>query len=272
MLFAGASDTMLKKQSISGYSQGQFMAIAGIVWSSVFIITALVSGQNSPSWVTIRWTLTIGILSAFANYLLIFSMRKLEAGVATTIYRLNLAFAAIIAFIIFAEPVNFMKVCGLFLACLSVFCFVQHQQKIVSGGVWLMLFIVLIGSLMRAVYGISYKIALDRNVQYLWFLSGPGLGWTVLGTITALKSGNLKIPVSNIKRGTITGFLLCGLVYFFAKALEYGQASIIIPVSQMGFVVTALLAWLFLGEKFTARKVIGLSFACLCIAFLSQSG
>jgi drug/metabolite transporter (DMT)-like permease len=272
MLFAGASDTMLKKQAISGYSQGQFMAIAGIVWSSVFIISALISGQSSPSWVTVRWTLTIGILSAFANYLLIYSMRTLEAGVATTIYRLNLAFAAIIAFIFLAEPVNVMKISGLFLACASVFCFVQHQQKIVSGGIWLMVLIVIIASLMRAVYGISYKIALDSDVQYLWFLSGPGLGWTVLGAVTALKEGNLKVPASNILRGTITGFLLCGLVYFFAKALEYGQASIIIPVSQMGFVVTALLAWLFLGEKFTVRKVIGLSFACLSIAFLSLSG
>ena len=271
MLFAGASDTILKKQAMSGCSQGQFMAIAGIVWSSVFIFSALVTGQNLPSWETIKWTLTIGSLSAFSNYLLIFSMKKLEAGVATTIYRLNMAFAAIIAFIFLAEPINFMKVCGLFLACSSVFCFVQHQQKIVTDGTWLMLFIVLIASLMRSVYGISYKIALDRDVQYLWFLSGPGLGWTILGSMTGFNSGSIRIPVSTILRGTGAGFLLCGLVFFFAKALEYGQASVIIPVSQMSFVVTAILAWLFFGEKFAVRKIFGLILACSSICFLSQS-
>jgi len=70
----------------------------------------------------------------------------------------------------------------------------------------------------------------------------------------------------------ISGFLLCGLVFFFARAIEDGQASIIIPVSQMSFVVTAILAWMFFNEKFSIMKILGLSLACLSIFFFSQSG
>jgi drug/metabolite transporter (DMT)-like permease len=272
MLFAGANDTLLKKQAISGHCQSQYMAVAGVVWSSVFICSAFYRGQYLPSPETISWTLAIGVLSAFANYMLIYSMRKLEAGVASTIYRLNLALAAIIAFVFLAEPINLLKICGLILACSAVFCFVQHQQKIISKGVWPMLLVVVIASAMRAVYGICYKIALAKGVQYMWLLSGPGLGWTVLGTITAFNSGGLRIPVGNLLRGVFSGFLLCGLIFFFAKALEDGQASVIIPISQMSFVITAVLAWLFFKEKPSVRKIVGLVLACLSISILSQSG
>ena len=128
------------------------MAIAGAVWSSVFICSALYQGQYLPSWETIRWTLTIGVLSAFANYMLIYSMRKLEASVASTIYRLNLALAAIIVFLFLAEPITILKIVGLLLACSAVFCFAQHQQKIVSKGIWPMLLMVVIASAARQSY------------------------------------------------------------------------------------------------------------------------
>lgn len=272
LLFAGANDTLLKKQAMSGHCQSQYMAIAGAVWSSVFICSAFYHGQYLPSMETIRWTLTIGVLSAFANYMLIYSMRKLEASVASTIYRLNLAMAAIIAFVILAEPINLLKIIGLALACSAVFCFVRHQQEIISKSVWPMLLVVVIASAMRAVYGICYKIALAKGVQYMWLLSGPGLGWTVLGTITAFSSGGMRIPVKNLLRGVFSGFLLCGLIFFFAKALQDGQASVIIPISQMSFVVTAVLAWLFFKEKPSVRKIVGLILACLSISILSQSG
>ena len=271
LLFAGSNDTLLKKQATSGHCQSQYMAIVGAVWSSVFIGSALYQRQYPPSWETIKWTLTIGVLSAFANYMLIYSMRKLEASVASTIYRLNLALAAIIAFVFLAEPITILKILGLLLACSAVFCFAQHQQKILSKGLWPMLLIVVIASAMRAVFGICYKVALAKGVEYMWLLSGPGLGWTVLGITTAFNSGGLKIPTGNLLRGMFSGFLLCGLIYFFVKALEDGQASIIIPVSQMSFVVTAVLAWLFFGEKPSIRKIAGLILACLSISILSQS-
>ena len=229
---------------MSGYSQSQFMVIAGAVWSSSFIIIALAKGQYLPSLETIKWTFIIGVLSACANYLLIYSMRKMEASFATTIYRLNLAFAAIIAFIFLNEPVNLLKIFSLLLASLSVFCFAHHQQKSIIKEGWEMLFVILIASLLRAVYGISYKFAMAGDIQFLWFLSGPGLGWVALGSMTVFNGGNLIIPFSTVLRGVISGFLLCGLVFFFARAIEYGQASIIIPVSQMSFVVTAILAWM----------------------------
>ena len=271
MFFAGANDTLFKKQAISGDCKSQYMVIAGATWAFVFICSAIYSGYGIPTRETIIWTATIGVLSAFANYMLIASMRKLEASIASTIYRLNFVLAAIIAFVFLSEPINTFKIMGLALACSAVFCFAQHQRKILVKGVWPILFVVVFASVMRAVYGICYKVALARDAQYLWLLAGPGLGWTVLGLITAVKGGGFKVPAGNLFRGVFSGFMLCGLIFFFVKALENGQASIIIPVSQMRFVVTAIIAWLFLREKLSWQKIIGLILACLSAIAYSLS-
>ena len=54
-----------------------------------------------------------------------------------------------------------------------------------------------------------------------------------------------------------------------ATALVRGQASVLVPVAQMGFVITAAAGILLLGEASSARKICGLLAAVgalLCLA------
>jgi multidrug transporter EmrE-like cation transporter len=44
-----------------------------------------------------------------------------------------------------------------------------------------------------------------------------------------------------------------------------------VPIAQMGFVVTALLGFLALGEPFTARKGVGIAAALAALASLALS-
>ena len=48
----------------------------------------------------------------------------------------------------------------------------------------------------------------------------------------------------------------------YYKALQIGEASKVVPVDKLSVVITLILAFVFLGEKFTARSLIG----CLLIA------
>src|SRR5256885_1224165 len=57
---------------------------------------------------------------------------------------------------------------------------------------------------------------------------------------------------------------------FLAKGLEGGEASVVVPVAQMGFVVTALLGFFFLREPFTGRKCAGLAAALAALASLAR--
>ena len=57
---------------------------------------------------------------------------------------------------------------------------------------------------------------------------------------------------------------------FLAKGLERGEASVVVLVAQMGFVVTAFLGFLLLREPFTLRKGAGLAAALAALASLAK--
>jgi transporter family protein len=48
-----------------------------------------------------------------------------------------------------------------------------------------------------------------------------------------------------------------------------GPASVLVPITQMGFVVTAALGVVLLGEPVTARKMVGLAAALSALAALT---
>jgi uncharacterized membrane protein len=54
------------------------------------------------------------------------------------------------------------------------------------------------------------------------------------------------------------------------EAIARGQASIAVPIAQMGFVVMATLGFAFLGERFTARKGAGIVAALAALASLAH--
>jgi transporter family protein len=53
------------------------------------------------------------------------------------------------------------------------------------------------------------------------------------------------------------------------EGMARADASLVVPIAQMGFVVTALLGFLFLREPFTARKGAGLAAALAALASLA---
>ena len=119
--------------------------------------------------------------------------------------------------------------------------------------------------------GIGYKLAMSHGVNTDWFLSCSGSCWMAVGVSMAYLG---KTPISparhSLINGFISGFLVCGIVYFFAIALKTGKACIVIPIAQMSFVVTAIISFFFFKEHFSYTKIIGLLFACASIILLSQ--
>ena len=55
------------------------------------------------------------------------------------------------------------------------------------------------------------------------------------------------------------------------QGLARGDASVLVPISQMGFVVTAAFGLAFLREPFTVRKSAGLAFALAALVCLARS-
>jgi len=59
--------------------------------------------------------------------------------------------------------------------------------------------------------------------------------------------------------------LVFGLMSLVA-ALKEGDASVVTPIGQLSFVVSTVMATLWLGEHFTKRKIVGLLLAIATVA------
>ena len=70
--------------------------------------------------------------------------------------------------------------------------------------------------------------------------------------------------------GKATGALVCGIVYFMLLATSLAEASVVVPVAQLSFIVTTLLGVCFHGEKLNPRKRLALAAAVGCILVIAR--
>jgi uncharacterized membrane protein len=92
----------------------------------------------------------------------------------------------------------------------------------------------------------------------------------LFGIYCRWKKVSLKITASLMKYAAIVGISIFLGTFFAMLALKSGNASIVVPIARMGFVVTSLCAFLFLREKITLEKGLGILFAVVSLILLSQ--
>ena len=273
LTFAGVNDFIFKKQSIGGGGRGSYMAVAGAVWFAVFAVAAWFSGSGLPAPATLAWGLAAGAFSVSANYLLIGSLRTLGAAVGATIYRMNMVIAAAIGMVFLGEAVTGVKLAGLALGAVAVLLFAAGPRSKVRRVAEPALLVAVAASLLRACMGITYKLAAQAGTDAAWFLALQGLVWLAVGSAVALRfERDLRLTWSNTRHGLVSGFLICGLVWFFQRALDIGEASIVIPIAQMSFVVTALISRIVLKERLDAPRLAALGLSAASFVLLGSAG
>ncbi|MCP4221427.1 MAG: EamA family transporter [bacterium] len=116
-----------------------------------------------------------------------------------------------------------------------------------------------------------YKKAFDQGVNaiviyfYSMVISTGFFGVLCIARSVSIQfSGNL--PVYSIG----LGILIFAAVVFGMEALKIGDASIVVPITRMGFIITAILAFIFLGEELTVTRGLGILSAVGAILLLSK--
>ena len=273
MVFAGLTDFCFKKYvNRAGMPLGSFLAGIGFIWAACFAVPLMLKG--GADWRGWPIALAAGVVSVAANILLVVSLRSLDAGVGSTVYRLNMVIVVLLGVVLLGEAVNPMKLTAVALGVGAVL--LMYQPAPLPPGhtrAWraLPFLLVVTAALLRAAMGILFKVGMDRGFS-LEFLVITGLCWLIGGLVYGLCSREAVLPTPRIGRyGLITGLVICGNVYFLAQATAHGQASIVIPVSQLSFTITLLLGWRLLGESLTRNRVLALASAVLCIIAMSRA-
>jgi uncharacterized membrane protein len=81
----------------------------------------------------------------------------------------------------------------------------------------------------------------------------------------------LSLPAVTFKYGGAAAIVLLAATIFLLHSVELGQASILVPIAQMGFIIAALLGIFVLHEPVTIRKAVGLASALAALTVLAAS-
>ena len=267
LLCGAINDSIFKLYSAKKTTVGLYFSFIGVIWAVVFSGVVFLHGGTFSSQ-DLLWGLISGVFSILANILLIEGMKGCEAGVASTVYRLNLAPAALFAIVFMRESCGVYKISGILFALIAVLLFFPGKEQKESR---FSVALIVAGALLRAAMGISYKVALNHHATEMNLLVVNGVCWIIGGVLYFLiREKSAKKHFFRIsKYGVWSGLFVCGIVVCMMLALKHGDASIVLPISQMSFLGTAVIAALFLHEKLSLKKKAGMGFAILCVVSMA---
>lgn len=270
--FAGLNDFVFK-QYIHKERQplGWFVAAVGLIWTVVFG-TAMFLTAGGPTWQAWWVSLGAGLASVLANLLFIGSFREVPAGTGAMIYRLNLVIVAILGMTVLHESITAWKLVGLALGLAAVLLLRngnggRDEDRMAR---WAVVALA-VACVLRACMGILYKVSSTEGIPKFEMLTIGGVCWLLGGSAFALLRRESLTGTKRMARfSALSGALVCGIVYFLLVATRLADASVVVPITQLSFIVTTVLGVSFHSERMNLRKALALTLAVACIWALSH--
>jgi len=273
LIFAGINDIVFKKYSIKIRSKGMYIFGIGIVWTIIQFLYFNINNINlSFDLNSIVYGLITGLFLTISNILFIESLTHINISSGTTIYRLNTIGVVILSFIILNEPLGTNKLIGIISGLIAVLILYEINYNNSKTSIIKTFFLLVIAaSLFRAIYGIISKIAILSNADINSMLIIISLSWIIGGAIYAIFRENIfditkKICIYSM----ISGILVFLIVNFLMLAIKYGEASIVIPIANMSFILALLISIVLKMESISLRKIFSIFLAIISIILLAK--
>ena len=272
LLLTGFNDVLFKRYTTGGRSIGIYVFGVGLLWT--LAQWSLAQIQETPiefNNATLIFGLMAGVFVTISNLLLLESLRHIKVSLGATIYRLNTIGVILLSFVFLNEPFGWFKGFGILIGLIAVL-FLYQGEISSSNQKQLLLFVgvAAVASFCRAAFGVSTKAGFlegaDRNSMLLIISSN----WIVGGAVYALwRERRFRITWEKTRFICLSSFLVVGVTNFLMLALQHGDASTVIPIANMSFVIAILLSVALKMETFTTTKMWAMALAVgsiLCLA------
>ncbi len=237
-------------------SIGGFVAVVGCFW--------LVAQLFFPcTTANLRATLTWGLLASFmsiaANILLIEAMAVQSAGLCSTIYRMNMVFVVLGGCLLLNEQITPLHWCGIVLALLAIVMFLPRSTTV--GFSRLGFGLAVLAAVLRSIMGLTYRYGFQHGADKNTVVMINCLTWIVVGILYSVvreRSLNWVKDANIYKYGAFSGLLVCVIIWCMACSLKLGDASRVLPIAQMSFLLTFVMGVVWLKEKCDWRKIVAM--------------
>ena len=272
LLLYGLADFVYKRGAGAGAQPHQFLMVQTWFFTSLALLYGLATRSLAFGPGTL-WGAAAGVLVVVGYYNFAWSLRHGSVSTHATIFRLSFAVTAALAVLILGEALTPAKIAGLALALVAVWLLLAAPDSAGrrDGLERESLARVLVATLAVGVASFTYKLGLRAGASPVSLVAAQGLVAVTLATaFSARLDRGVRPSRTALLHAPVAAVLLVTAFILLAKGLQGGEASVIVPIAQMGFVVTALLGFLLLREPFTPRKGAGLVAALGALAALAR--
>ena len=272
MIFAGINDVVFKKYSAKERSRGMYVFGIGVTWATLQMLFMQIQSVPFKAEInTMKYGLITGGLLTASNILLVESLTHINVSLGSTVYRLNTIGVVILSFLVLGESVGAYKILGIIIGIIAVLSMYQGSHTSTPDGksamfLWLCIF----ASLFRALYGVVSKAGLTAKADPQSILLFIAFCWVVGGVIYA-KAVEKRFVVTKKKiiYSLLSGFMVFCIVNFLMTGLKYEQASVVIPIANMSFIVALFVSIVLKIEQLDVKKSVAACLAICSILLLS---
>lgn len=272
LLFAGLNDVIFKRYSHEDRSIGIYVFGIGIIWTLLQAVTfSLKDIPLSYDAITLVYGLSAGVFLVLSNILFLESLTHIDVSLGSTIYRLNTIGVIILSFFVLKENFGLLKYVGISFGILAVlFLYRKEDTSCRTSRFRRFFWIAVMASLFRATYGVVSKagIMLEADPQTMLLIGASS--WIAGGIFYAvLRERQLRITATISLYAALSGALVFFIVNFLILAIERSQASIVIPIANMSFIIALFVSVALKMETLSFKKTCSVATAAVAIILLS---
>ncbi len=264
MVCFGLGDLIYKRGSAAGVKPHHLLMLQSWVFMPISVIFAYLTDTLHFTWAT-AWGGAAGLCMWVGFYNFAYSLKLGAVSVNAPIFRLSFIITATLAILLLGEAATRAKLAGIGLALVASWLLLGGRAQGVTAA---SLMRVGLATVSVGVGNLLYKVGLQHGALGPAMVASQAFVFVPLGlAFTASVDGRIRPPAMVWRYSTPAALILFAAFGLLAHSLSIGEASVVVPIAQMGFAVTAVLGFLVLHEPVTLRKVTGL--LCAVIALLS---
>jgi uncharacterized membrane protein len=275
MCFYGFGDVIFKFAAKKGIPSHIFLVMQTIFFLPSALALGFLTGTLHFG-VPYMFGMCAGITLYFALFYFAISLSTGDVSVVAPIFRSSFVLSAILAIIFLHESITIFKVIAFICLVIAAFLLLSNLQSAPQKTVDPLakkktIRTLTIATFLMGITGFIYKLGAMAGGNSISIVNGQAIIFFPLAFLSCYhQEKKIIILWKYVHLGFLAAFCLFVGMFLLLEALKVGPASTIVPISQMSFVVTAMLGILIFKEKLSFKKAIGLFLTIGAILLLSH--
>lgn len=271
MIFLGCADLAYQRGAAAGVKPHYFLMGQAWWFAPAIVGYGLVTGTLAPG-PAMLWGMGAGVFVFVALYNFARALAAGPVSLVAPVFRLSFTVTVALAIVLLGEPLTAWKLGGLGLTLAAVWLLLGGEGGAgTAAAPRAALMHALAAMTAMGVANFLYKVGATTGGTPATFIAGQASVFLPLSTAFAWITDRGLRPPRGLwlpSAGAAFSFLVALILLF--ESLERGEASVLVPITQMGFVVTAAFGVLVLREPLRQRKAAGLACALAALAALAR--